>query len=438
MSLIQRSLLPLTLLAVLGPLSCKDQPGPAVSESANPASQQKNKLAPLSPQVKVDPLIAKVYRAEACYYGTISLKAARAAYLGSLGGGEPSATKIPDFGSPTVEAPSVIKPGTPAGSVAMPAASGTPHLTASPSAKPPAPKPAPSAPAAPVKTAPSAAPVVGSAKVASSAAPVGSGSTPEDRAKALAMDRRLRSIPYDRFARSCTVAAGIKVPDSPELDPVMAEYAPYIVQLSKDLGAANMYYQREDFKTDDFAKGKELHGKIVDGFKKLDDFQKKLATALGEFKSKNGYDMKEWSESQKLSFVATDADRDLFLDFDTDKLDPAKLKADYDKADQANAALKKWGEDHKDANDPFVRIVVPASDIMLKQSKEMMDKTDLKAPIPSDLVALTTYFTRVLEANNRSVTRLLAEREAPPALQGGQQRLPEGHPGMPMPAEKNP
>ena len=421
MSLI-RSLVPLTLLVAIGPIGCKDPPGPATSESASPSAQQKNRNALVSPQVKVDPLLAKVYRAEACYYGTISLKAARAAYLGSLGGAEPSATKIPDFGSASVDVPVGAKPGpTPAGSAATPAASGS-------AAKAPAPKPVASTPS-----------VVGSVKVAGSAAPAASGSGPADRAKAMAMERRLRSIPYDRFARSCTVAAGIKVPETPEFDAVMAEYAPYIVQLSKDLGAANMYYQREDFKTDEFAKGKEFHGKLVEGFKKLDELQKKLGAALADFKSKNAYDTKEWGDSQKLSFAAMDASRDLFLDFGAEKLDLAKLKVDYDKAELANGALKKWGEDHKDSNDPFMRIVVPAIEIMLKQCKEMMEKPDTKAPIPSDVVALTTYFTRVLEANNRSVTRLLAEREAPPGVQGERTpRLPEGHPGMPRPADKAP
>jgi hypothetical protein len=47
---------------------------------------------------------------------------------------------------------------------------------------------------------------------------------------------------------------------------------------------------------------------------------------------------------------------------------------------------------------------------------------------------MTTYFTRVLEGNNRGVTRLLAEKEGPPAF-GGPHGLPEGHPGMPTPSK---
>ncbi len=425
MSLIQRSLLPLALLGALGSTGCKDAPQGGANPEPSGTTQlpQPNRMANIAPQVKIDPLISKAYRAEACYYGTLSLRQARAAYLGSLGGAEPSANKLPEFGSPSIDAPPGPKGPSPVGSAAPSTSAPHPSVAA----------PAASAKAPPPKA--SAAPVaLASAKPGSSTTPAG-GMTPEDRAKAAGMERRLHSIPYDRFARSCTVAAGIKAPESPELDGALAEYAPWVVQLSKDLSTANMYYQKEDYKSDDFAKGKELHGKIVEGFKKLDEMQKKLEKGLADFEQKNPYDRQSWPESQKLSFAATDAARDVYVELQADKVDVAKVKAALDKLGQANDALKKYGEDHKDANDPFVRIVVPSIEIMIKQAQDIVAKPDFKAPEPADMVALTTYFTRVLEGSNRGVTRLLAEKEGAPAFQGPH-RMPEGHPGLPAPAQQ--
>jgi len=45
------------------------------------------------------PIAAKTYRAQACYYGALSLKQSRAAYLASLGGAQPSPKRIPEFGA---------------------------------------------------------------------------------------------------------------------------------------------------------------------------------------------------------------------------------------------------------------------------------------------------------------------------------------------------
>lgn len=425
----KRSFVSLLLLVVpvaATSVGCKDKPTEATQESAS-AANSNNPHAKLPTQtVKVDPIVTKTYRAEACYFGTLSLKQARSAYMGSLGAAEPGPGKIPDFGAANSDAPPP-KLG-PAG----------PTPSASPSAKaPPAPSAKPAAPPAPPKASGApATPPAGSSKIAP--APGGSAD-----AKAGAPDKRLRSIPYERFARSCTVAAGIKTPAGGDLDTVLTDYAPFVVDLAKNLSAANMYYQKEDFKTDDFAQGKTLHQKIVDGFKKLDEFQKKLDAALTDFKSKNAYDQTKWTDTEKLSFAAQDASRDVFLDFEADKLDAAKLKADVEKADAANNALKKWGDDHKDTNDPFVRIVAPSIDIFVKQAKDMSEK-DAKTLTPGETVALTTYFTRILEGNNRAVTRALAEAEGgapggPAMFRGDKPRprmAPGGAPPPPAPAQE--
>ena len=408
----KRSFVSLVLLVVpvaVSSVGCKDKPTEATQESASASGANPHAKLPTQ-TVKVDPVVTKTYRAEACYFGSLSLRQARTAYMASMGNAEPGPGKIPDFGAANSDAP----PPKPAGPTPPASAGATSSAKAPPAPSAKAAPPPPPKPSAAVVT-----PPAGSSKIAPAAGSADKGPA--------AADRRLRSIPYERFARSCTVAAGIKTPAGGDLDTVLTDFAPYVVQLSKDLSTANMYYQKEDFKTDDFAQGKQLHQKILDGFKKFDDFQKKLDAALTDFKTKNAYDQSKWTETEKLSFTAQDAARDVFVDFEADKLDTAKVKADADKLDAANGALKKWGDDHKDSNDPFVRIVAPSIDIFVKQAKDMAEK-DPKTLTPGETVALTTYFTRILEGNNRAVTRALAEAEggggagSPPMLRGDKVR----------------
>ena len=43
-----------------------------------------------------------------------------------------------------------------------------------------------------------------------------------------------------------------------DVDAALAAFAPFAVELAKDIATAQNYYQREEYKKDSFAKGKEL------------------------------------------------------------------------------------------------------------------------------------------------------------------------------------
>ncbi len=415
MSFLVRSLVAASLLVALGAVGCGETKPEATPDASGSAAGGK-KLPPgtLQPAKRIDPLVMKTYRAESCYFGTLSLRHARDAYLAGVGDGEPSASKIPDFAVEDAPAADKAAPTPPAESSAAPAASGKPAAPAS-SAKPAAPA-ASGKPAAPASSAKPAAPAV-----KSSASPAAAGSaSPGGRPDMARM--RLKQVPYERFARSCNVAATLKEPASPELDAAVKEYSDYVLPLSKKLSEANAYYQKEDFKADDFAKGKEYHKDIVEGFKKLDDQLKKLRDALDKFEAANPIKQDDYTESQKLSEAVLVASREIVV-----KLDAGESAKDaLAKLEAANEALKKFGEAHKDDKDPWATIVPPSANQLIEHVKTL---GDAKAA-PEKVVTAINLYTRVLEANHRSLTRKLAEG-AGRAL--GNQRLikpklPAGHP----------
>lgn len=366
-------------VAALSVAGCKDDPAPTPSPEGSAAATSKDpKDKKPTAASKLDPLAVKTYRAESCYFGTLSLRQARAAYNASVGGGEPGEGKIPNFGSATAEK-------------ADPTATATDKPEKGDKAEKKK-EAAPAVASANAKAAPS-----GSAKVA--AAPAGSASklTPK------AGGPRARPVPYERHARSCTVAAGIKAPPAPGLDEVLAEYAPYAVQLSKDIAAANSYYSKEEFKGDSFAKGKELHKKLTDGFAKLDEMQKKLADAVNKFKDGNKVDTSKDTEGQKLAAAAVSDARDAMVLLTGDAVDAAKAKEELDSLEKNVAALKKYGDEKKE--DAWARIVAPSLETFHKEAKRVAETPDLKATNPDDLLQLVTYFTRILESQNRGLTR---------------------------------
>ncbi len=358
-------------VAALSIAGCKDDPAPtpAPEGSATAASKDPKEKKPTAAS-KLDPLAVKTYRAESCYFGTLSLRQARAAYNASLGGAEPAEGKIPNFGAATADrAEPLVNVVDKGGDKAK----GDKDKKAA----------APAGSAAP--------------KVA--AAPGGSASklTPK------ATGPRARPVPYERHARSCTVAAGIKAPPAPGLDEVLAEFAPYAVQLSKDIASANSYYAKEEFKSDSFAKGKELHKKLNDGFAKLDEMQKKLADALNKFRDGNKVDTSKDSEAQKLAAAAVTDARDAMVLLTGDAVDAGKVKEELDSLEKGVAALKKFGDEHKE--DAWARIVAPSLETFHKEAKRVAETPDLKATNPDDLLQLVTYFTRILESQNRGLTR---------------------------------
>lgn len=398
------------LLAAVGP-GCGNEAKPDPNAMASGSATTKASARTFTPPPKVDPKTMKEYRVDVCVYGTLTLKHARDAYLGSLGKDEPSEKKLPSFGSPP--------PGAPPGMPPTPAASGSGSAKAHASAPPkreevkPPPKPTGSA--------------------AASAA--GSGSAA--RAPTRPLDVMVRA-PHEKNARGCKVASGLKDPAMPDVDKVLAEYAPYAEELAKNIAQAQTYYQREEYKKDNFEKGKDFHKKLTDGFAKLDEHYKKLDEAAAAWRKANPHDLAKAEEGEKQGWAATEDARDAFAAaFTGGKVDAEALKKAAEKFAKSLEALKNHGT--ANGNDPWPKILVPALEQFDRALKTAQERAGDKGLHADDILPLVTSFTGVIEARHRALSRALIVKNNPSLMEGPGRVAPgrpmPGRPGTQPPAD---
>ncbi len=121
-------------------------------------------------------------------------------------------------------------------------------------------------------------------------------------------------MPHERNARACTAAVALKEPAMGDVDAALAAFAPFAVELAKDITTAQQYYSREEYTKDAFAKGKELDKKLRDEFSKLDELQEKLRAALGAWRKDHAPDASKMADGEKLrGRPALDDAREVFL-----------------------------------------------------------------------------------------------------------------------------
>lgn len=407
-----RSFLSIALvLAAAGAAGCKEDPPPAkpepkAADSANAKARPRPSVA--QPLPKVDPQAMKEYRVDVCYFGTVTLKQARDAYLASLGKDEPSEKKIPSFGTPP------------------PAAPGKPD-TKEPKA--PDAKPTPGPAGKTDKAVPPAKPTREHTPAGSAAAGK-PGETPRPPMNFIAR------APHERNARACTVAAGLKEPALADIDAALAAFAPYAVELAKNLAAAQNYYQREEYKKDSFEKGKELHKKLVADFAKLDELHEKLGAAIAAHREKSPADASKYEEGQKVAMSAFDDARAVMLGLISKKIDVEAHRAAVKKLEGSTEALKTFGTSHQ--ADPWPKIMNPALEGFLRTLKEADAKVTDKGVDPEVFLPVITSFTSVIESKHRALSRaLIAKGQTQPGMQGGHPAVPgmPAQPAAPAPAQ---
>ncbi|WP_437907498.1 DUF3829 domain-containing protein [Sorangium sp. So ce327] len=387
-----RSLCSIALVLVAsGAAGCKEDPPPPQPEPASSAAANTNKgkaslRTPVSPMAKVDPQSMKEYRVDVCYFGTLSLKQARDAYLASLGKDEPSEKKIPSFGNDDqAKAGDAAKGALPAkppapGAAAAPKTAGLPGAAAAPGGtSAPAAKGAPTPPGKP------------------------------DERRPINFSAR---APHERNARACTVALSLKEPAMADVDGALAEYAPFATELAKNIAAAANYYQREEYKKDSFAKGKELHAKLLADFQKLDAHSDKLGLAVSAWHSSHLPDLAKAEAGQKEAITALEDARALMLILASKNVDPAAEKAALQKLETSAAALKAYGSTHQ--TDPWAKIMEPALAGFIRDVKAAEPKlTDKGITSPALFLPVVTSFVSVIEGKHRALSRsLMAKSQA--------------------------
>lgn len=378
----------------------KDEPAQTQPESATstvgvPSAKAKlplrNAMAPIP---KIEPQAMKDYRLEVCYFGTLTLRQARDAYFASLGKDEPSEKKIPNFGMPAAAQPGVLSP-----SITAPAA-GSAGPTPSSSAR-------------------AASPL---------AIPPPSGSALAGRRMA---DMGLRA-PHERNARACTVAAGLKEPAMADVDAALKDFAPFALELSRNIASASVYYQREEYTKDKFEKGKDLHKKLVADFAKLDEHSDKLGAAINAHREKNPVDPSKLEEGEKAVVQAYSDARGIVGLLVAKKVDTAAYKAALANLEKSVGAVKEIGQ--KNGNDVWAKITTPSLEAFLKGIRDAESKLTDKG-LPSDaFLQVVNTFTAVIEAKHRALSRsLIAKGQTmEPQAGPGVGRVPiPGHPALP-------
>ena len=397
--------LPFALLVATTVAGCgNDKPKPDPSATSNTATESGNAKgrlnlrAPLAPQVKVDPQATKDYRVDVCYFGTMTLRQARDAYLASLGGAEPSEKKLPSFGGTPAPTAAAAGSGTPAAGAATAKPATPPATTAKPTTPPAAATAAPAVSGKPAAGAPSGAP-------AASGAP---NAAPGDRRP---FDVALRA-PHERNARACSVAAGLKDVAMGDVDTALQAYAPFAMELAKNIATATTYYQREEYKKDSFAKGKELHKQLVDGFNKLDEMSGKLGDALDAWRKAHPADPAKQDEGEKVAMAAFADARDAMTSAAMKKPNAQGFKDAAGKLEKSLDALKQFASSHP--TDPWSKMMVPSLESMLKAVKEAESKVTEKGTDGDTLLMLTNSFVSVIEARYRALSRSTTMKAAPP------------------------
>lgn len=235
--------------------------------------------------------------------------------------------------------------------------------------------------------------------------------------------------PHERNARACTVAAGLKEPVMADIDAALKDFAPFALELSRNIAAASVYYQREEYTKDKFEKGKELHKKLLADFGKLDELSSKLGEAINAYREKTPVDASKLDDSEKGVLQAYTDARTIMGLLVTKKIDAAAYKKSLESLDKSVSAVKELGT--KNANDTWSKITMPSFEAFLKGARDAEAKLSDKGLPPDVFLQLVNTFTAVIEAKHRALSRALiakGQTMEPPA--GGRPQMPNVHPDV--------
>jgi hypothetical protein len=396
-----RSFIPIALfsLALVAAPGCKkEDPAPSAKAEPTGSARGKNRMNlknPMGSMAKIPPQAMKDYRVDVCYYGTLSLKQARNAYLASLGKDEPSDKKIPSFGTP--------QPPTAGGPQAADPAS---SASASPKAGKKEGKEAKEGKGKDAKEGKEAKEKDEKKKAAAAESAAPSANKPGAMAAGGARPERkpfeFNRAPHERNARACTAAASLKDPAMGDLDGVLKDYAPFAMELAKDIATASNYYNRKEYEKDSFEKGKTLHKKLVESFAKLDEMHDKLGAAVKAWREANKPDSSKWTEGQKLASAALETAMSAVSAL-ANKPDPEAFKAAVTKLETEGEALKKFAE--ANATDPWGKIISIPVENFLKTAKEAQAKVTDKGLEPETQLVLVGNLVSIIEARQRAISK---------------------------------
>jgi hypothetical protein len=207
-------------------------------------------------------------------------------------------------------------------------------------------------------------------------------------------------------------------PDDPETEGAATEYLAALEAVMPLVNEAHKYYDEEDYKDDKFAKGKELHPKLVAAFEKFgtaDDKFRKLVVDKNEALQERELARVEKEEGKKLSFhnkfVMSKAKKLVEASDvkDLKELDLAKYEVVLGEFEKAVDELEAYVKDHKaeaDSVSMFSSFVGKAGE-MRKAAKELMRRKRDKPEFTADEIEyLNQGHTHLVEGNPGAVLKV--------------------------------
>lgn len=224
-----------------------------------------------------------------------------------------------------------------------------------------------------------------------------------------------------------------------DVDAALKDFAPFALELSRNIAGASVYYQREEYAKDKFEKGKDFHKKLVEGFGKLDELSDKLGAAINAYREKNPVDASKLEPSEKAVFDAYNDGRSVIGLLIAKKIDTAAYSAAVAKFEKSVAAVKEIAT--KDNNDVWAKITTPSFEALLKGLRDAESKISDKGLSSDAFLQIVNTFTAVIEAKHRALSRALIAKgqTIEPHVGPGVGRNPlPGHPHIPELAPANP
>ncbi|SUO95380.1 Uncharacterised protein [Suttonella ornithocola] len=174
-------------------------------------------------------------------------------------------------------------------------------------------------------------------------------------------------------------------PKNEALDTAAQKYLDALLALDEKVQEADKYYSRENYKDDNFAKGKEIHPGLV---KAMDDFEVASENLSGELDNINDKSQRELLEKLKaedpksteyatLLMVVTA--KDLTNSMTNDEFDIDNATKEISTFEDANDILLNYLKEHPNEEVDFIRVNQAAENFIVA-AKERMRRVRDKTP----------------------------------------------------------
>ena len=315
---------------------------------------------------RISPETMKRYRVETCYFGAMGIRVARDAYLASMKDVTPSEGHLPEFGDYPDPNPKAME-------------------------------------ARPEKTDETDKPAKGpKADMKGDRKPM----------------RGARQLPFIRHVRACSIAKSLKVPAYEGFDAELAEFDGYVSEVQKLLLDATRYYGREQYKKDDFARGKVIDERLKTLLPELDAKLDKFGKAVEAWYPTAKRGDEKLDDAAKASVDAVAEARKIAVALLADPPDAEAAKAGVEALEQKRADIEKARE--ADAAAPHPRVMLPRIEAFVAAAKSGMDKGG--ALDAASAGALADAMANLIEADQRGLAQLIRRSSG-----GGGRGMMGGH-----------